>query len=70
MPGVCGGAACVGNTRIPVWSLVEKRRLGASDQQILDNYPSLTAAHLRAAWSYYEAHREEIEDAIAEQDDE
>lgn len=21
-PGVCGGDACIGNTRIPVWSLV------------------------------------------------
>ncbi|WP_445242043.1 DUF433 domain-containing protein [Microcoleus sp. LEGE 07076] len=21
-PGLCGGDACIGNTRIPVWSLV------------------------------------------------
>ena len=34
-PGWCGGDAGVSNTRIPVWSLVGDRRLGADDGIIL-----------------------------------
>ena len=60
-PGVNGGAACVVRTRIPVWSLVEYRRLGLSDADILYNYPTLRAEDLVAAWNYYEANSAEIE---------
>ncbi|TAG75634.1 MAG: DUF433 domain-containing protein [Oscillatoriales cyanobacterium] len=45
-PGVCGGDACVGNTRIQVWVLVGYRRLGCSDAELLKCYPHLTAADL------------------------
>ena len=34
-PEVCGGEACVVRTRIPVWLLVQARRLGTSDIDIL-----------------------------------
>ena len=33
-PGVCGGRACIRNTRITVWGVVNSRRLGAADEQI------------------------------------
>ena len=36
--GVCGGDACIGNTRIPVWSLVCDRHLGDSDATALFRY--------------------------------
>jgi uncharacterized protein (DUF433 family) len=36
-PGVCGGRACIRNTRITVWGVVNSRRLGAADEQILEN---------------------------------
>ncbi len=62
--GVCGGEACIRNTRIPVWLLVSYRQQGASDAKILDAYPSLTAIDLANAWTYTEAHSEEIEAAI------
>ena len=65
-PGVVGGDACIGNTRIPVWSLVEDRRLGASDARILESFPQLSAADLVNAWAYAEAHPEEIKQAIQE----
>lgn len=68
-PGVVGGDACVGNTRIPVWSLVSYRRLEASDAFILEAFPQLSAADLVNAWAYAEAHPEEIEQAIQENDD-
>jgi type III restriction enzyme len=63
-PNVCAGDACVRHTRITVWGLVESRRLGMSDEQILDNIQGLTPADLEAAWDYYAAHTAEIEDAI------
>lgn len=68
-PGVCGGDACVGNTRIPVWSLVCDRRLGASDAVILESFPHLTAADLVNAWAYADAYPAEIEQAIKENDE-
>ena len=66
MPGVVGGDACLVGTRIPVWDLVQYRHLGASDAKILEAYPQLTATHLAQAWSYAEAHAEEIQQAIVQ----
>ena len=66
--GVVGWRARIRNTRIPVWSLVEMRALGASDRKILEAYPSLTLADLEAAWRYYEANHPEIDFDIKDQD--
>jgi uncharacterized protein (DUF433 family) len=59
-PGVCGGRACIRNTRITVWGLVNSRRLGADDDQILKNIVGLTRDDLDAAWEYYREHSAEI----------
>ena len=67
--GVMGGDACIGQTRIPVWLLVSYRHQGANDARILEGYPQLSAADLVNAWAYAEAHPEEIEAAIREQDE-
>jgi uncharacterized protein (DUF433 family) len=64
-PGIVGGDACIAGTRIPIWDLVEYRRLGASDLKILEAYPQLTATDLYHAWVYAEAFPEEISRAIA-----
>ncbi|OFZ73880.1 MAG: hypothetical protein A2W04_03940 [Betaproteobacteria bacterium RBG_16_64_9] len=64
--GVCGGEACVVRTRIPVWMLVNARRLGVSEAKLLESYPSLHAEDLANAWAYYRAHRDEIEQDIRE----
>ena len=63
-PGVCGGDACLGNTRIAVWMLEEARRAGVTDAELLQDYPSLNARDLAAAWTYVDTHPEEIENAI------
>lgn len=63
-PGVCGGEACIGPTRIAVWMLEDARRQGVSDGQLLEDYPGLTAEDLVAAWAYVKEHRGEIEAAI------
>jgi uncharacterized protein (DUF433 family) len=65
-PGVIGGDACVRRTRIAVWMLVNARRLGITDEQLLSDYPGLTQDDLNAAWAYHAAHPEEIETAIRE----
>jgi len=68
-PGVCGGDARIAKTRIPVWSLINYRRLGASDATILEAFPHLSAVDLVNAWAYADAHQSEIELAIKENDE-
>ena len=63
-PGVCGGEACVGMTRIAVWMLEEARRAGVDDLGLLKDYPGLSVFDLEAAWQYVESNRQEIDQAI------
>jgi len=65
-PGVAGGAARIARTWIPVWVLVNYRRLGWSEARVLENFPELRAGDLVQAWVYAESHREAIGKAIAE----
>lgn len=66
-PGVCGGHACVRDTRVPVWTLYRLRELGRTDPELLDDYPTLTPADLAVAWDYAGRQPEEIRDAIRRQ---
>jgi uncharacterized protein (DUF433 family) len=68
-PGVCGGDACIRGHRIPVWGLVRHRQLGASDEDILRDYPDLTSADLEAAWGYAAGHLDETKKAIRENEE-
>ncbi|MBV9125890.1 MAG: DUF433 domain-containing protein [Planctomycetes bacterium] len=64
-PDVCGGDACIRNTRIPVWSVVAARRLGVSDSDLLRYFVTpLSAADVQAAFTYFKQHPEEIEQEI------
>ena len=65
-PGVAGGAACIVRTRIPVWVLESYRRGGWTEARILTNFPALRAADVVHAWAYVDSHRQEIEQAIRE----
>ena len=67
-PGVCGGDPCIRWTRIPVWLLVQSRQLGASDEEILEDYPTLSQDDLDNAWAYYKLHQAEIDQQIASQE--
>jgi uncharacterized protein (DUF433 family) len=60
-PDVCGGEACIVRTRIPVWTLEQARRLGASEETLLHAYPSLRAEDLANAWAYVRSHAAEID---------
>ena len=65
-PDVVGGDPCIVRTRIPVWLLEQARRLGASEADLLADYPSLRAQDLVNAWAYARAHRDEIDRLIEE----
>src|SRR5205823_6272909 len=69
-PGVLGGDACVGDRRIAVWMLVHARQLGVSDEQLRNDFePPLAQTELDAAWDYYEKHRDEIDQAIRDNEE-
>lgn len=63
---ISGGEARIVRTRIPVWVLVQMRRLGSSEAEILQSYPSLRAEDLTNAWAYARSHADEIERQIIE----
>jgi len=68
-PGVNGGSACIGSTRIAVWMLEAARREGLSDGQFLEMYPSLHAADVAEAWRYIAQNQLEIERDIRENEE-
>jgi uncharacterized protein (DUF433 family) len=59
-----GIEACIRDTNINVWGLVEWRRLGRRDAEIIASVQGLTAEDLAAAWEYSEQHPEEIAEFI------
>jgi uncharacterized protein (DUF433 family) len=63
-PGVRGGDPCIRKTRHGVAGLVQWRRMGLTDAQILERHPDLTQADLETAWAYYDQNREEVDQAI------
>ena len=66
---VCGGSACIRNTRIPIWSLVAWRNQGITDERLLEMYPTLSPSDLDAAWNYYLSNRDEIDQDIKSNED-
>lgn len=68
-PGVVGGNACIRRTRIPVWALEGYRRLGLTDSELLENFPTLNATDLVNAWAYVATHRDEIAQAVRENEE-
>jgi uncharacterized protein (DUF433 family) len=65
-PGVAGGEPCIVRTRIPVWILVQARKLGSGEADLLRAYPTLRAEDLANAWAHYRAHVAEIDQQILE----
>jgi uncharacterized protein (DUF433 family) len=63
-PGVVGGDACIRDTRIPVWTLIQLNKLGRGNDELVTDFPGLTDSDLTAAWQYYREHTAEIDAAI------
>lgn len=51
-PAVCHGAACIRGTRIMVSVVLDNLAAGLSTDELIRNYPSLTADGIRAAIAY------------------
>jgi len=66
---ICGGEPCIVRTRIPVWVLVQAKKLGTNEADLLRCYPSLRAEDLANAWAYYRVHSLEIEKQIKENEE-
>jgi uncharacterized protein (DUF433 family) len=65
-PHVCGGKACIDNTRIRVIDIVQLKSEGHAPEQMLDVFAvRLTLAQIHLALAYAAAHPEEIEAAFA-----
>ena len=65
-PDVCGGEPCIVRTRIPVWILEQARRLGASEADLLQAYPTLRAEDLTNAWAFVRSNGQTIDRDIRE----
>jgi uncharacterized protein (DUF433 family) len=68
-PGICRGDPRIVGTRIPVSTLEQYRRLGLTEAQMLNAFPSLRATDLVNAWSYVACHPVEFEGQILENDE-
>ena len=69
-PSVCGGDPCIARTRIPIWLLERYRRLGVSERDLLDSFPTMRAEDLANAWAFARVHAKEIERQIQEHEEE
>ena len=64
-PTICGGDACIRDTRIPVWSVIHAQQLGANAEELYHYFVTpLSAEDVQAAFAYYEEHPEEIDQDI------
>lgn len=69
-PGVCGGKACIADTRIRVMDIViGYEHLGLSADEVVDQFPALTLSDVHAALAYYYDHREEIREDLRRNDE-
>jgi len=72
-PKICGGKLTFSGTRIMVWQVLEALAHGETVDEILEDWPSITVGHIRAALdfaarrtqgesitSFVSAHRREI----------
>ncbi|OGM28028.1 hypothetical protein A3D00_04380 [Candidatus Woesebacteria bacterium RIFCSPHIGHO2_02_FULL_38_9] len=48
-PNICHGKPTFKGTRIMVWQILEMLASGENFKEILENYPSLTEKHIKAA---------------------
>lgn len=68
-PGICGGAARLGETRLTVHSIVGQLKSGATIDDLLEGYAHLplTRAQIHAALAYYYDHQAEIDRLLEEE---
>lgn len=70
VPGRCGGQPVVVGTRIRVAAILGVYRQGMTVEEIVQQFPPLRPADVHDALAYAHDHRDEIEMAIAADDEE
>ena len=68
-PRILDGEPTVAGTRVPVRSIVLTQRLYGDLSRVLQAFPMLDRAAVDAALAFYAANREEVDRAIAENED-
>ncbi len=63
------GVLRVGNTRVSLDSVIIAFNLGATPEQIVQDYDSLELSEVYAAISYYLQHRDEVDNYLAERNE-
>ena len=58
-PGVRGGKPCIAGSRIAVYDILEYLAGGMTEQEILDDFPTLRPEHIRATL-VFAANREKL----------
>lgn len=69
-PDIRGGRPCIAGTGVTIQRIVGWYKLGLSPEEIADTVGHLTLAQIHAALAYYHANRQEIESALAADDNE
>lgn len=68
-PGIRGGQPRIAGTGVTVQRVVGWYKLGLSPEEIANEFGHLTLAQVYAALTYYHANRDEIEAAIAAEEE-
>ena len=61
------GVAIVGDTRVPLATVIGEFNDGANPEQIVENFDTLTLADVYATIAYYLRHRREVDAHLQEQ---
>ncbi len=62
---ICHGKPTFRGTRVMVWQILEMLEAGMAPQQIIEDFPSITTAHIKAALHYAAALTKGRDNAIA-----
>ena len=60
------GVVRVAGTRVPLETVVRAFHLGATPEEIAQDYPSVSLAKIYAVLAYYLAHRDEVDEYVSE----
>lgn len=66
-PGIRSGRAIVEDTRIGVHDVIAFIKTGATVDEALVSYPSLSRAQIYECMAYYEDHKSEIDPLVEQQ---
>lgn len=67
--GICGGYPRVGNSRIPVRSLVIAYRQLEDFERVVEIFPTLTRDEIRSALDWYILHPERVDEDMRRHDE-